>query len=238
MSTKHEIVITADNKILKRSTNESALEITDTVVATLLSDVSLGVGPVGEVRYLDKPTVFALSLVSKNSLYATVRLPALKIVSTYLVGQGGLLLPTFGRGGDRMSAVWVKPTDIDLEIVMLISAAYRPAEGWYHGMLWLFGMDKSATTWRLPLPNLYDDGRICTGNNSTHQPTLIGLLEVTLAAFANSPWNTDFYNTTTESPKFFRFKADKKDLVTQPIDGDWKKLSRKVGTSLSRYIQL
>lgn len=82
--------------------------------------------------------------------------------------------------------------------------------------------------WRLPLPNMYDDGKICLGRDpSTHQadPSLHLMLTKVLAKLAETRWGVDLPPNLTNSQAMFRFNM----YDHSPIyySGEWSALCRK-----------
>ena len=94
---------------------------------------------------------------------------------------------------------------------------------------WLFACDADKRGYRLPLPNLHDDCRICTGafddlGNGRRCVT------ASLEQFRKSKWNADLMRTSEQSQKFFRFQPTKETFETLPIQADdWTTLCDKVG---------
>jgi hypothetical protein len=104
---------------------------------------------------------------------------------------------------------------------------------------WLFAFSQSNRGYRLPLPNLHDDCRICTGSFPDHYPTGAEAVLASLEQFRKSKWNADLMRTAEESQKFFRFQATNETFATLPIEAaDWTSLCEKVSTDLMEEVVL
>jgi hypothetical protein len=98
---------------------------------------------------------------------------------------------------------------------------------------WLFACDVDKRGYRLPLPNLHDDCRICTGAFDGDQETAFDCVKASLEQFNKSKWNADLMRTSEQSKQFFRFKPTRDGFETLPIQSDnWTMLCEKVGSAL------
>jgi hypothetical protein len=87
--------------------------------------------------------------------------------------------------------------------------------------------------YRLPLPNLHDDGLICTGEFEESYDTGQASVVASLEQFNQSQWNSDLMRTVAESQKFFRFRPTNETFETLPIEAaDWTTLCDKVSTAI------
>jgi len=102
---------------------------------------------------------------------------------------------------------------------------------------WLFASDGDKRGYRLPLPNLHDECRICTGAFEGDQETAFECVRASLEQFGKSKWNSDLMRTSEQSQKFFRFKPTKETFETLPIQADnWTVLCDKVGSALMERV--
>jgi hypothetical protein len=104
---------------------------------------------------------------------------------------------------------------------------------------WLFACDQDHRGFRLPLPNLHDDCRICTGNFEDRYDTGGEAVLASLEQFRKSKWNADLMRTVERSQKFFRFQPTNETFHTLPIEAaDWTALCDKVSTDIMERIVL
>ena len=129
-----------------------------------------------------------------------------------------ILFPEFNNG-QMMRKTWTVPWEFPR--LRLITCAAGGIDG-YH--VFLFGW-KDLRIYRLPLPNIYDHGALCIGNNT--MPSLRaeeGILErhkIALKALCSNTWNSDLITLEKieRCRKMFRWDTNGAQL---PIDGDPK----------------
>jgi hypothetical protein len=132
--------------------------------------------------------------------------------------------------------VWVAPPEVQLRFVVLTT---EEDGGVSVGGNWLFACDREKRGYRLPLPNLFDDARICTGAFAGEQSTALGCVTASLEQFNRSKWNADLLRTAEQARKFFRFAPEQQGFLTLPIQSDdWTRLCDKVATALFERVVL
>ena len=81
--------------------------------------------------------------------------------------------------------------------------------------------------YKLPLPNIYPDGRLCLGNGWTgNSPTLIGVLKNCLRQLNESSWNTDLPSPVEQTRQLFRFHPTTLDSL--PGETEWWNACKRV----------
>jgi hypothetical protein len=91
-------------------------------------------------------------------------------------------------------------------------------------------------TYLLPLPNLYDDGRICLpdGPEEEYAGPLSSALDMALKSFQTSQWNIDLHRAQDHADrKMFRFDPDGKQL---PIQGSWPGLCEVINNAAYQFL--
>jgi hypothetical protein len=148
-----------------------------------------------------------------------------------------VLVPAFGSATDlEMPLVWRAPEDVRLVFVIRTEFSDDHLE---MGGNWLFACDSDNRGYRLPLPNLHDDCRICTGNFPDRYDTGCECVIACLEQFRKSKWNADLMRTVEQSQKFFRFKPTNEAFETLPIQAaDWTALCDKVSTAILERVIL
>ena len=126
-----------------------------------------------------------------------------------------VLFPTFG-GGTPMRKVWGFPPGFPR--LFLITTSGLGIDGY----AFLFGW-KDLSLVKLPLPNIYDHGALCIGNDSMdklrREPSIINRHKIALEALYANAWNSDLITVDKKDRcrKLFRWDADGNQL---PVDGD------------------
>jgi len=141
-----------------------------------------------------------------------------------------VLVPMFASSTDiEMPLVWKVPAGV--KVVFVVNTKQEDDFVSVEGN-WLFACDADKRGYRLPLPNLHDDCRICTGQFEGDQENAFECVKASLEQFGKSKWNADLMRTSEQSQKFFRFQPTKETFETLPIQGEWTALCNKVSTAL------
>lgn len=90
--------------------------------------------------------------------------------------------------------------------------------------------------YKLPLGNLYDDCKICTGDYNSRCNTISEVAKVSMDQFINSRWNTHLIRELDRMHRMFRWKATPDSFDQMPTDGNWKTLSTKVSVPYANYV--
>lgn len=229
---KTEIVLHANGTLTERVVRERELDagqavldaLTQEVIRTVRNVMAIpGWGPVhANVGLTD--TLWSVP-VDRIPLHARFRL------------INGVLVPMFASTTDiELPLVWQAPAPVRLvfAIATKVEDEFVSVDG-----NWLFACDANKRGYRLPLPNLHDDCRICTGAFAGQQETALACVKASLEQFNQSKWNADLMRTIEQSQKFFRFKPTNETFETLPIQSeDWTWLCDKVSTALMERIVL
>jgi hypothetical protein len=142
--------------------------------------------------------------------FTATRLPFLNL-RTQFKAQEDTLVPSFvSRDGTlTMTRTWAVPECMTL-IFGTVSAP--PEGGTRHKVASTFLFATLADTpgfWRLPLPNVYNDARVCMGSITIEEPTLLSAFTRALEHFHESPWNADLLTDQAgAAERLFRFPID------------------------------
>ena len=142
-----------------------------------------------------------------------------------------VLVPMFASQTDlEMPMVWKAPKDIKLAFVVRTETSDDSVA---IGGNWLFAINKDDNGYRLPLPNLYDECSICTGEFEHYYDTAQQCVIASLEQFNKSKWNSDLMRTVEASQRFFRFRPTNETFETLPCEApDWTSLCEKVSTAI------
>lgn len=165
--------------------------------------------------------------VRKEHVLASVQIDKLSI-KTHFQAFGIVLAPVFKPvvvGGADQAIVttcnWTAPSDMLLYLA--VKAVPRPDGKYKVDESYLFACSKAYQDgfYRLPLSNVYTDGRICLGNSWAYSgPSVQGCLQAALKQLTESPWNSDLLPEAAKVRKIFTF--DPVTLASNPIEGDWR----------------
>ena len=161
---------------------------------------------------------------SPENCLAMVKVPSFTI-RTFAKQEGEVLYPTFTilSGDVERSMRWTAPEGMRLFMAVKASPD-EEARKWRHIESYFFAKSDAADRagfYRIPLPNLYADGRICLGRNyDGSAANLIGVLKKSLAQLNESSWNTDLIPVMDRCRELFRFNPST--LQSLPPVGPWE----------------
>lgn len=210
--TRIEYVITEDSKLLRRTSAESEITVTQDIVDRLAS---------GSLRYLRG--FFSVGGVPVNCVLDqqranwTIRLIELKLNCPWRLHEG-LLVPVFNSHDDPIMAIeWYPPMPLFLTVGENLANHTVP-------IAWMWAGTKEAP-FRMPLPNTYVDGRLCLGNQpNPAMPTSQDLVARVLANLNQTQWNADLWSETENTFRMFRYKPEGEKFTQQPPTTEWARL--------------
>ena len=223
---KTEIILNADGSFVERLVSERVLDAGQSVLDTLTENITRPIRNVFNIPDWG----FVHASVGQNDTLWSVPIDRIPLHARFkLVNQ--VMVPMFASGTDiEMPLVWKVPAEVKVVFAVLTKQedGIASVEG-----NWLFACDVDKRGYRLPLPNLHDDCRICTGAFDGDQETAFECVKASLEQFGKSKWNADLMRTSEQPKQFFRFKPTKDSFETLPIQSDnWTMLCEKVGSAL------
>jgi hypothetical protein len=227
-----EIILRENGTLVERTIRERDLNAGPAVLDALTEDVSRCVR---QVLFLpDWGSVHAS--VGINNTHWTVAIDRLPLHARFRL-INGVLVPAFASNSDlELPLVWQAPKEMRLAFVV----GTEPEGGCVRVTSnWLFACDAQQRAYRLPLPNLHDDCRICTGNFDDRHASGAECVAASLEQFRKSKWNSDLMRTVERSQQCFRFQPTNESFTTLPIAvADWTTLCDKVSTAIQERIVL
>ena len=99
---------------------------------------------------------------------------------------------------------------------------------------------KDGAGYRLPMPNLYDDCSICTGQYDHRGDSVLEAFKRNLDYIIASPWNNhiikDYKEDQKHSHQLFRWKPVEAGFQTLPPEEPWATLCKHAGSDMFNYI--
>lgn len=165
----------------------------------------------------------------------------LKLNCRFAVSKEGIMTPNFQPRGSKdrdpiLRLDWAVPADLHLRFVVQVTDSGTSAD---YFMLTAF--DDEKMSYKLPLPNLYDDTQLCLGAGfRAVNESSFGVFKIARDQFIRSDWNTDLLSddTRTNAEKLFRFKPKGEAFEQLPPLAHWTQLATKVAPSNLEYIEL
>lgn len=146
-----------------------------------------------------------------------------------------ILVPVFQQPGAEMNFRWEPPGSMKLYVICFWESTFI-----INGAapkIYLVAKDTTTRkTFLLPLPNLYEDARICLGNELEDFIGKSGVdqLGLAIAKLQTAKWNTDLLRSVHhEVESLFRFDPDGKQL---PPAAPWTTACRAVNHHAYQYL--
>ena len=227
-----EIILRENGTLTERVIRERDLNAGPAVLAALTESVTRSVRQV--LRLPEWGAVHA-SVGLDDTLW-TVVLDRLPLATRFRL-VADVLVPAFAAESDlELSLVWQVPRDMRLAFVVRTES--EEGEVVIH-QNYLFACDTRNRAYRLPLPNLFDDCKVCTGEFARTHPSGAAAVAASVEQFRASPWNADLMPAIERSQQCFRFQPTNESFTTLPIaTADWTTLCDKVSTAVSERIVL
>lgn len=158
--------------------------------------------------------------------YITVEVPHITLNANF-EAVDGLILPKFVKK-DAIPSLplrpqWVPPSGCRVRFLVQITALQVSD-------CYLVAFDADGKAFRLPLPNIFEDCKVCMGGFENRAPNIHRLVNQAVDQFFGSPWNTDLLDDDKlrQCRELFRWKAEGDQLVQQLPTDNWSKLCEKV----------
>lgn len=221
-----EFILRENGTLTERTIQERDLQAEDDVLAALTAEV---VRPQRNVVAVPGWGRVHASVGGADTFWS-VPISRLPLKARFKLFNG-VLLPMFASDSElEMPLEWSAPATVRLVFVVGTEMAEDLVVITGN---WLFALSAQGHGYRLPLPNLHDDCRLCTGQFEETYATAQAAITASLEQFTRSKWNADLMRTVEQSQKFFRFRPTNDTFVTLPIEAaDWTVLCNKVATAV------
>lgn len=226
MSRAVEYVLTRGGVIERRDITTNPIQLPANIQDQLAAYINM---KIPAMFMLESNPVDICAKQGAQTFYS-VSLDAL-ILNTSFRMNGKVMFPVFNGTDNVMSLPWPAQKNMTLRFVVL--SVHDPL-GKKHrlGQVYLIAYDEKKQAYKLPLANLYDDCRLCHGQNSPWVRTGADVVLEALRNFGTSRWNGDLWKDAEKSQKMFSFQATQEGFNPIPVE-DWKPLCDKVATPIT-----
>ena len=226
------IFISEDGGVSALSLTATELAVPENIIASLSADMVLKSRLVAEV---EPGCPASLCLGSGNISYWTVHLSQLPLRCPYALNDKGELVPNVSGKDNVLELFWTPPSSMRLE--MLIPVEAQGAQ-FVCREPYLLAFDEKCA-WRLPLANLYEDGKLCMGSYHSRSGTQLGCIKLALNQLKSGQWSADLADRTVleHTRALFRFKANNSGFDQVSV-ANWQKYCNKVVIGNLQYVAL
>lgn len=173
---------------------------------------------VDRVAYIGGSFGFSGMATNKcDEIWWTVQVVKLVINAPFIVIDD-VVSPSFDGTGPSVRLEWEVPETIRLRLSV---CTITNRHGINAGDQYLHAFDSVGIAYRLPVSNVYEDCRVCSGKFNSESSSHAESLKLALDQFERSPWNIDLYGASDKERKntqrMFRFKPDKDKFEQLPM---------------------
>lgn len=166
-------------------------------------------------------------ITKREQVVCCLKLRELPIKTTFSLLEGKMV-PEFTNNRDFLQGdkIWTPPESMKLHFC--VRCQFQP---WKAMEIYFFAQHTDdGSTYKLPLPNQYGDGRLCLGDNlgRLSGATLPELLAKVLDLLKNSTWNTDQLPDMAKAKAMFKWNPASGEVVHETED--WTELCTPLNT--------
>lgn len=148
--------------------------------------------------------------------------------------ENGVMVPVFdNHEATPLELSWTPPKD--MQLIYAITVIESPITLTHSfGEHYLVAMDPTGQMYRLPLSNVFDDGKLCHGMKAVNLKTAWDVVQSCLDTFEKSSWNDHLYKDATPEKRqltkdLFQFEPKDNDFKQLEPKKPWTRLSIKFG---------
>jgi len=230
-----QYVFQPDGKLFREDITRREIGITPQIARAMSGDVSARANAIAQHERWGQ---FNVQVESTGDCWWTALLPRLTIKCPWRM-DGGKWTPNLNNPEDPIQALdWIPPDDMRLVFLMPVKWSPGNCIAEKVGHTYLFAFDNQGATWRLPLGNLYDECRICLGQERFAAASHMQCVAAALEQFANSQWNADLWRTQAQTKALFSFLPKDSGFDQIPPERHWTSYCSKVGNAISEKVVL
>lgn len=176
----------------------------------------------------DSKSFIGMSLLGGNQAVFTMPIEKMNLTAPFAVNKKEeRFYPAFDSHEVVMPMIWVPPAGMKLSLMVIVSAGFACSTQY------LVATDNEMRLWRLPLSNLYQECRLCSGTFTGTSDSYSGALALALNQFKKSNWNSDLYTDASDARRaatyeLFSYKVNGDQFIQQAPKGAWSTYCEKV----------
>lgn len=227
MSESYEYVIKAEG-LKRRKIIEDDLDINAAIIDQLSASVSRKSIAVMPMKIIDPENGNNASMTALAGNMTVWSLPLVKLpLKTFYQSKDGVAFPAFDDATSPVLALeWVPPPNLYLVLAVVLDVNRLCS------MQYLVAFDQQSRSYKLPLSNLYDDCKLCSGQYKGGSDSQVEALTNALNQLHKGEWQKDLYAGDAANRKrtrdLFSFKVEEKGFSQIPPEKDWTKACEKV----------
>jgi len=181
-------------------------------------------------------------VLSLNECHVFAFMESITINTAYKLWPDKLLRPVFLGSRETslehpiIPAVW--PIPLSMKLIFAAKVENFNSDTPKATTCYLMAVDTQKRFWRLPLPNLYDDLKMCMGQFDGVAHNAQQCFSLALSQMDQAQWNADLLDIDREagSQHMFRFNPTETGVDPVPFEGDWTIHCKKVSTAITELI--
>jgi len=229
-------VIHPTGTVEKWTIQRNAINVTDSISAQFQKSIPIALFNHFSCR--GRPFNVHFETGSANNLFCVATLSSLPLRVTLIpspiaAADSKIMVPKLDESSLKtIDMVWSPPENCTL--VYAVQAMQRP--GYYQSSNNYLYAYSATGIYTLPIGNLYDDCKVCTGDYDSRGGTLQETVQKSMDQFVNSKWNTHLVKDLDNCYRTFRWEAKADSFSQMKPDGNWKSLATKVSVPYAKYV--
>ncbi len=228
-----EYVLKSTGRVFRRQADivipgETEIEVNPSMINAMVpkSRVKLS-------NFMPSPYGLVGASITEQETIFSVRLFNLILNCTIAIGDDGSASPTWQHSGTFVELIWPVPDTMKLFYCARVTP-FGTTYKIHSAGTYLFALGVKNRSYRLPLPNIYDDGHICTGVGDVVMHSPVEAFLDCLTRFMKSQWNADLANEPmrTRAAQLFQFKVVPDGFKALAAPKEWASLCWEASNSV------
>ena len=239
MSVKNysQLVIEPSGFAYMRTVSETPVSIDRAILQTVGGEAKVSALNIGTVMRNGANHRFSMQLSNSSYVLMYVELGYLIIRSSINSANGVVTMdPLPPRESIPVDLRWDVPSGMKLRYI--VTGQRCSLARFQIDKCYLIASHADGRNFRLPLPNIFDDGSMCTGEFNKIHPTKQDALQAAIIQLDSSTWNSDLYSSKADSFKYsnrelFKWVANDGGFEQRPTNQDWTGLCIRCETEIT-----
>jgi hypothetical protein len=236
-TSKTQYIFDKDGRLFREDSTLREIRIGDEIARALCQDMSI---KIKNVVTHEKWGAHSLCADVGGSCWWTVSMPTLTLRCPFIMKEN-IWVPQLDNNEEPVTVQeWKAPND--MRLMFLVETRLSSGRVSKQNYTYLFAVSQDNNFWRLPLGNLFDECRVCLGNEEYFGLTHLEVVAKALEQLNNASWNADLWNTDkrNKTHALFRYKPLDKGFEQMPVSDDhhWTTYCYKIGLTLTEKVVL